>query len=483
MIHAFAVLAVLLHQSSAAPDSPHPMLDFSSEPADSVQLIGDASHRMVPESGGESGWVFEGGVLTAPLAWDSVVTPAAYGDFRMHLEFNVNAATNEEREKNGNSGVYIQQRYEIQILDSFGIAAGDYQAWDCGSLYRLKRPDRLASRPAGAWQSYDILFRAARYDGERKTENARITTFHNEQLIHEDVSLERKTGSGQAEGAAPRPIKLQGHHNQVRFRNAWIQPLTLDAIPPVPRSDPRRAQKKLPLPGEVFFVGGCTAFTIEPPERPAGRMPWVWYAPTLPRLPAQEEAWMFERLLAAGIAIAGIDAGESYGSPAGTRSFEALYEHLTTERAYAPRPALLARSRGGLMLYGWASQHPDSVAAIAGIYPVCNLESYPGIAKAAPAYGLSPQELSAQLKTYNPIDRLAPLAEAQVPVLHIHGDRDTVVPLESNSGVLARRYAALGAPVQVSIQEGRGHDMWTGWFQSQPITDFLIEHALAGAAR
>ncbi len=241
--------------------------------------------------------------------------------------------------------------------------------------------------------------------------------------------------------------------------------------------------KDLPLSGEVFAVDGCTAFVIEPPEPAAGPRPWVWYAPTLPRLPGDAETWMFERFLAAGIAIAGIDVGESYGSPSGRAHYQALYEHLTAERGYAAKPVLLARSRGGLMLYSWAVEHPDSVAAVAGIYPVCNLESYPGLAKAAPAFGLDEAGLRAQLGVHNPVDRLAPLARAGVPVLHIHGDSDGLVPLGPNSELLRARYAAAGGNATVLVQKGRGHDMWPGWFQSEELTAFVIEQARRGAAR
>ena len=167
-------------------------------------------------------------MLTASPGWDSVVTPESYQDFRMHVEFSVNDAQGKEHEANGNSGVYLQQRYELQILNSFGIAAADYQTSDCGSLYRLKKPDHLASRPAGEWQSFDLLFRAARFEGDEKTENARITVLHNGALIHDDVAIERKTGAGQPEGPEPRPIKLQGHHNEVQFRNVWIERLDLE---------------------------------------------------------------------------------------------------------------------------------------------------------------------------------------------------------------------------------------------------------------
>ena len=199
-------------------------------PAEAVQLVGDSGHQMVPEKpGSESRWVFGDGVLTASPVWDSVVTKEPYRDFRMHLEFNVNEVPDaKDPEKDGNSGVYIQQRYEIQILNSFGVEPDDYKASYCGSLYRLKKPDRIANKPAGEWQRFDIVFRAARYAGDTKVENARITAYQNGQLIHDDFEIPRKTGAGMKEGPEPLPIKLQGHHNPVRFRNVWIQKLELD---------------------------------------------------------------------------------------------------------------------------------------------------------------------------------------------------------------------------------------------------------------
>jgi pimeloyl-ACP methyl ester carboxylesterase len=236
-------------------------------------------------------------------------------------------------------------------------------------------------------------------------------------------------------------------------------------------------EKKLPLPGDVFTVAGHTAFLISSPQAAKGKpVPWVWYAPTLPGLPEESERWMFERFLAAGMAVAGVDVGESYGSPKGRDGFSALYEELTGKRGLAKKACLLARSRGGLMLYAWAADNPQSVACVAGIYPVCNLKSYPGLAKACGAYGLTEAELAAQLEKHNPIDRLAPLARAKVPVFHIHGDVDTLVPLKDNSGELAKRYRELGGPVQLVVPPGQGHNMWPGFFRCQELVDFVIAH-------
>jgi pimeloyl-ACP methyl ester carboxylesterase len=243
----------------------------------------------------------------------------------------------------------------------------------------------------------------------------------------------------------------------------------------------READSEPAIEREDVEVAGHKAFVIEPSpsSRVEGPMPWVWYAPTLGRRhPSRDEDWMFQRLHAAGIAVAGIDVGESYGSPQGRAVFQAFYQHLTAERAYDKKPVLLARSRGGLMLYNWAVEHPDWVGGIAGIYPVCNIASYPGVAKAAPAYDMTAEQLESELTDNNPIDRLEPLARAKVPIFHIQGDSDRVVPLEKNSELLAQRYQSLGGPVDIEVIKGQGHNMWRGWFESQELTDFLIRQAL-----
>lgn len=235
--------------------------------------------------------------------------------------------------------------------------------------------------------------------------------------------------------------------------------------------------KTLPLTGESLQLNGHEAFVILPPDAKTN-IPWVWYAPTLNGLPAQSEVWMFEQFLANGIAIAGIDVGESFGSPKGTELYTTFYEYLMESRGFGKKPCLLARSRGGLMLYCWAVEHPQSVGGVAGIYPVCSIASYPGVARAAGAYGLTAEQLEAELTKHNPIDRLKPLAEAGVPVFHVHGDSDKVVPLDANSAELAKRYRTFGGPVELEVIEGQGHNMWDGWFKSQKLTDFAIARAL-----
>ena len=237
-------------------------------------------------------------------------------------------------------------------------------------------------------------------------------------------------------------------------------------------------KKLLPLPSEVFLVDGHTAFLIPAKQVvPKQRTPWVWYAPTLPNLPGKAEAWMFERFTDAGIAIAGIDVGESYGSPAGRALYTRLYEEMTHRRGYSTKPVMLGRSRGGLMTLAWAVENSDKVGGFAGIYPVCNLVSYPGVAKAAAAYELTADELQTQLADHNPVDRVKSLARAGVPLFAIHGDVDTVVPLEANSGLLKERYAVGGGTMQLVIPTGQGHNMWEGFFECEELVAFVKAHA------
>jgi len=217
------------------------------------------------------------------------------------------------------------------------------------------------------------------------------------------------------------------------------------------------------------------AFLILPKgDAPATPRDWIWYAPTFKnQYPNARHTFVIERALKTGMGVAGIDVGESYGSPEGTRLYAGFHDAIVAKFKLSPKAVLLPQSRGGLMLYNWAALHPDQVARIAGIYTVCDLRSWPGLDKACGAYRLTAEQLSKELAQHNPVDLLAPLAKAKVPILHIHGDKDAIVPLEKNSGELARRYKALGGSMELVVVPGKGHEEVDEFFLSERFATFL----------
>jgi dipeptidyl aminopeptidase/acylaminoacyl peptidase len=240
--------------------------------------------------------------------------------------------------------------------------------------------------------------------------------------------------------------------------------------------------ESLPCEVRLFDIGDAPAFVYLPtnaarlPNKKLSSTPWVWYAPTfVGGNPSHENAWLFKRWLDEGFAIAGVEVGESYGNPVGRDIYTSFHNHLVSELGFSSRAALHPQSRGGLMLYNWAAEHPESVACVSGIFPVCDLRSYPGLETAALAYGMTTEQLEAVLSDHNPVDRLAPLIADGVPILHIHGDSDEPVPIEANSGELVRRYRELGGDAQVIVVPGKGHAAIPEYFEREELAEFVLQ--------
>jgi hypothetical protein len=147
-------------------------------------------------------------------------TKRTFQSFTLHGEFRVPYMPYARGQDRGNSGFYLQRRYEVQVLDSFGL---ELQFNDCAALYRFKAPNLNMSFPPLRWQTYDITFQAARFSpcGE-KICKASITVLHNGVLVHDHLILENKTGGGRLEGPNPLPILFQNHKNPVNYRNIWL---------------------------------------------------------------------------------------------------------------------------------------------------------------------------------------------------------------------------------------------------------------------
>ncbi len=200
-------------------------LAYLPPPDDAVVLFdGSDLDAWRQRDGGTAGWkVTDSGAMeVVPFAGD-LFTRETHGDVRLHLEFQVPATpTDQATEDRGNSGVYLQGRYEAQILDTFGRDAG---LVDCGAIYGVRAPTVNEAFPPGIWQSFDIVFRAPTWDGTSKKTPARMTVVWNGTVVQEDVEVPGPTRLGDPEAPGPGPIRLQDHWNKVRYRNIWIQPL------------------------------------------------------------------------------------------------------------------------------------------------------------------------------------------------------------------------------------------------------------------
>lgn len=153
----------------------------------------------------------------------SFKTIAEFGSGTYHVEFRTPFMPNEGGQGRGNSGVYVLGRYEVQVLDSFGLEPKDNQ---CGGIYQFAVPAVDAVLPPLQWQTYDITFTAPGFDAAgNKTGNARIHVLHNGMVIHNNVELAAGTPGGISDKeAAAGPLLLQDHGNPVRYRNIWFQP-------------------------------------------------------------------------------------------------------------------------------------------------------------------------------------------------------------------------------------------------------------------
>lgn len=146
-------------------------------------------------------------------------TKHAFGDFTLHAEFMTPFMPTSGEQGRGNSGIYLQQRYEVQILDSFGHPA---ESNGCASLYRQVAPSVNMCYPPLQWQTFDIDFQAPRFEAGKKIKNAVITLRHNGVVVHDKLEIKDKTGAGKPEGADPLPTLFQNHNDPVFFQNVWL---------------------------------------------------------------------------------------------------------------------------------------------------------------------------------------------------------------------------------------------------------------------
>lgn len=161
----------------------------------------------------------KGRIVEGKLLAVGTRTKQSFGDFTLHLEFRTPFMPEARGQARGNSGMYLADQYECQILDSFGLEGADNE---CGGIYKNAKPKINMCLPPLSWQTYDVEFQAAKFDDAgKRTAPAKTTIRHNGVVIHDDLELEATPGGGRSD-EKPGPLFLQDHGNPVHFRNIWI---------------------------------------------------------------------------------------------------------------------------------------------------------------------------------------------------------------------------------------------------------------------
>jgi pimeloyl-ACP methyl ester carboxylesterase/lysophospholipase L1-like esterase len=232
-----------------------------------------------------------------------------------------------------------------------------------------------------------------------------------------------------------------------------------------------------------FTVDGRAALVVRP-KTPAPGSPWIWRTEFFGHEPQGDIA-----LLGKGFHVAYVDVQNMYGAPVAMKHMDEFYAQVTRAFKLSHKPVLEGFSRGGLFAFNWAALHPDRVAGLYVDAPVCDFKSWPGGKGVGPG---SPGDWQTLLKVYgfteaqalaydkNPVDNLAPLAKAHIPILAVIGDADEVVPVSENINLVETRYQALGGKMQVIRKPGGKHHPHS-LVDPTPIVDFSVLAAQATA--
>jgi pimeloyl-ACP methyl ester carboxylesterase len=227
-----------------------------------------------------------------------------------------------------------------------------------------------------------------------------------------------------------------------------------------------------------FQLFGKNCIVVEP-ETPHPDRLWIWRA----RFWGVEPQTEIE-LLKRGFHVVHIDIADLFGSPKAVSIWDRFYQYIVAKYNLNSKAVLEGFSRGGLIVYNWATENTDKVFCIYADAPVCDIKSWPAglnkgngssenLEKCLAAYEMSLEELRAFKK--NPVDNLKPLAEANIPLLHVCGDADATVPMSENTDVLLQRYKELGGNAELIVKKGVGHHPHS-LEDPTPIVDFIMKH-------
>jgi pimeloyl-ACP methyl ester carboxylesterase/lysophospholipase L1-like esterase len=250
------------------------------------------------------------------------------------------------------------------------------------------------------------------------------------------------------------------------------------------RAEPDKVSSWETFARRDFTIDGRHCLLVVPASAAKGQ-PWIWRTEFFGHQPQADLA-----LLHKGFHVAYMDVQNLFGAPVALDHMDQFYDHLTAVRGLAKKVVLEGFSRGGLFSLNWAARHPDRVACIYNDAPVCDFKSWPGgkgkgkgsaddWRRCLKVYGLTEQQ--ALEYKWNPVDNLEALAKAKVPLLHVCGDADDVVPIEENTRLVETRYRKLGGPITVIAKPGVGHHPHS-LENPEPIVAFVLKHTIGGSA-
>jgi len=200
-------------------------------PSDAIILFnGNSLYNFESIKGGSANWTIESNYFSVSPGTGNIHTKEHFGDMQLHIEWRTPAEDiGKEGQKNGNSGIYIMGKYEVQVLNSYQNET--YPDGQAGAIYKQHPPMVNASRAPGEWQVYDIVFRAPRFNNDSTVkEPGRLTVFHNGILIQYHAEIQGPTiafNKNLPENATKGPLMLQDHNNKVSYRNIWLRKLEL----------------------------------------------------------------------------------------------------------------------------------------------------------------------------------------------------------------------------------------------------------------
>lgn len=230
-----SLLTILLIASACAQQQPQPRVvdpgKPGTPPSDAVVLFaGKDLNEWVHENGKPASWAIAGGAVVCKSGTGDIFTRRKIGSAQIHIEFATPNMPNAKDQARGNSGVYLQGRYEIQVLDSFNNPT--YPNGSAGAVYGQYAPLVNASRPPEQWQTYDMVFHAPKCEAGKVIQPGTVTILHNGVLIQDHVAIKGPSGGSVKDDiCAPGPLRLQDHYHPdvketfMKFRNIWYRPL------------------------------------------------------------------------------------------------------------------------------------------------------------------------------------------------------------------------------------------------------------------